>query len=419
MSPLRLSLQLAGALLVASAAAPAAPATAGPAAESAAERRILVMLKMPPSHFRPTYGQGGAYGDSAGLAARRRAARAIARRNGLEVVDNWPMDLLGIDCFVMEVADGGSVEAAIARVSRESMVEWSQPLNTFKSLAAPRGPDPLLRVQPAAAKWRLRDLHRFATGRGVTVAVVDSKVETRHPDLSGQFSADRNFVDDGASAAERHGTGIAGVIAAKAGNGVGIAGIAPGARILALRACRQQRRTALSAGTTCDTLSLAKALHFALDRGAQVINLSLTGPRDRLLQTLIDLALKRRAAVVAAFDAARPDGGFPASQPGVVAVADEALRTVPGSVYRAPGRDVPTTQPGGTWTLVNGSSYAAAHVSGLLALVRERRGPRARLALSRDGRGGPVDACATLFATSPACGCDCATSGPERPSTDR
>jgi subtilisin family serine protease len=166
-------------------------------------------------------------------------------------------------------------------------------------------------------------------------------------------------------------------------------------------------------------LSLAKALHFALDRKAQIINLSLSGPRDRLLQALIDLALERRTAVVAAFDPARPDGGFPASQPGVVAVADEALRTVPRSVYRAPGQDVPTTQPGGTWTLVNGSSYAAAHVSGLLALVRERRGPRAILALARDGRNGPVDACATLFATSPACDCGCAPLGSGRLAADR
>jgi hypothetical protein len=78
--------------------------------------------------------------------------------------------------------------------------------------------------------------------------------------------------------------------------------------------------------------------------------------------------------VVAAFDPDLPGGGFPASLPGVVSAAEESLLSLPGRVYRAPGRDIPTTQPGGRWYLVNGNSFAAAHVTGLLALLREERG---------------------------------------------
>ena len=78
-------------------------------------------------------------------------------------------------------------------------------------------------------------MHRIATGKGVTVAVVDTRVDGRHPDLVGQVIVNQDFVVGHPAAAESHGTGVAGVIAAKADNDVGIVGIAPGARSLARR----------------------------------------------------------------------------------------------------------------------------------------------------------------------------------------
>jgi subtilisin family serine protease len=92
----------------------------------------------------------------------------------------------------------------------------------------------------------------------------------------------------------------------------------------------------------------------------------------------------------------------------VVAVSDDAARA-PAGAFVAPGRDVPTTQPGGRWYLVNGSSYAAAHVSGLFALMREHsakaEGPLALVTL-RPG-GGAIDTCATLTRASGPCACAC------------
>jgi subtilisin family serine protease len=267
--------------------------------------------------------------------------------------------------------------------------------------------DPLYAVQPAASAWRLADLHRIATGRGITVAVIDSKVETDHPDLSGQFAANRDFVVGHPIPAEQHGTGIAGVIGAKSGNALGIAGVAPGARMLALRACWQMRPTAATP-TVCDTLSLAKALHFAIDSDAKVINLSLSGPFDPLLARLVSIALSRHVSVVAAYDPGLPKGGFPASEAGVVAVTDQVLPSRPAGVYGALGRDVPTTQAGGKWYFVNGSSYAAAHVSGLLALTREERRTASPRIVTAPGARGNIDACATLLPISPSCDCSCA-----------
>jgi subtilisin family serine protease len=246
----------------------------------------------------------------------------------------------------------------------------------------------------------------MASGRGSRVAVIDSGIDGSHPDLSGQLLTNRNFVAGQSLVAEQHGTAVAGIIAAKADNHVGIAGVAPGARLLGLRACWQSR-----AGTVCDTLSLAKALYFAVENRADVINLSLSGPDARLLREIIGVALGRRLAVVSAFDPNLPGGGFPASVPGVIAVAVSSLAPPRAQVYTAPGRDVPTTEPGGRWFLVNGSSFAAAHVSGLVALLRERQRSTPLSFVSERRGGGPIDACATLIRTAGTCDCSC---GPTR-----
>jgi len=385
------------------------PLHAQPAAAEtvAAGPRILVMLRLPPEHFRPNAGYGGAYGSQSGVKARRRIARGIASRNGLQFEeDGWPMPVIGVDCYVLRAPADEPMDSVIARVSTDPQVAWAQPMHVYETQAdAARGGDPLFAAQPAAKAWRLAELHQVATGRGVRVAVVDSKIDVSHPDLAGQFIADQDFVNRGPTAPERHGTGVAGIIAAKAGNGIGIAGVAPRARLMALRACWQGASSA-AALTLCDSLSLAKALQFAIEHRAGVINLSLTGPQDRLLSQLLDVAAQRRISVVAAFDPQAPKGGFPASHRGVLAVANQYLPTFPPGVYGAPGQDVPTTQPGGRWNLVNGSSYAAAHVSGLLALVREEdaSAPAGRLVATQP-TGGVVDACATVARTGRCCGC--------------
>lgn len=410
LSACRLALAtLAVALTLGGAGAVRATPTAPIEAAAPEARELLVMLRLSADHYRPNGSYGGAYGDQMTRTARRRLALSIARKYDLVLVgDGWPMPLVGLDCYVMRVADNRPVEDAILLVSRDPRVAWSEPMRLYRTEGRyDRENDPLFPVQPAARAWRLADLHRVATGRGVRVAVVDSKVEIDHPDLAGQVLMDRDFVSDRPAAAERHGTGVAGVIAAKAGNGVGIAGVAPEARLLALRACWQSGGE--SAPTVCDTLSLARAIHFAVDQRAEVINLSLTGPPDRLLTQLIATAMARGVTVVAAFDPNLPKGGFPASEPGVIAVAAASLSSYPPGVYSAPDQDVPTTQPGDKWNLVNGSSYAAAHVSGLIALVREGRpsGSRALL-VSAQPNGGWVDAYATVLRTSQGCGRSCA-----------
>ncbi|MFL6721101.1 MAG: S8 family peptidase [Sphingomonas sp.] len=370
------------------------------------EREILVMLRQAPDHFRPGGGYSGSYGDQLGENARKRIARQIAHRHGLSLTDNWPMPMIGVDCFVMIVPDGQSTAAAADVVSRDGDVAWAQPMGVFAAQGTTGAPnDPLFAAEPAARQWHLADLHHIATGRGVKIAVIDSGIEANHPDLAGQIALNRNFVSGQQLADEQHGTGVAGIIAAKADNGIGIAGVAPGARILGLRACWQAQ-----AGTVCDSLSLAKAIYFAIEQHADVLNLSLAGPGDRLVGELLRVALAKGSAIVTAFDQRLAGGGFPASLPGVLAVSDTMVAPERGQAYIAPGRDVPTTQPGGRWFLVNGSSFSAAHVSGLVALMRERRRSTPAMFVSERHGSGQINACATLLRVAQGCDCRCGSS---------
>lgn len=387
----------------------ATPVAADSRAPSQPDRQILVMVRHPPDHFRPnaSYG-GGGYGDLQARSARERLARRLANRYGLALVDAWPMPMIGVDCFVMAVPDGRSTAQAADILSHDREVAWSQPVALYNGQASPSGSpnDPLFAAEPAASQWHLADLHRIATGRGVKVAVIDSGIDTRHPDLAGQIEVRKNFVVGRPDAAEQHGTSVAGIIAARANNGLGIAGVAPGARLLGLRACWQDGPAITS--TVCDSFSLAKALYFAIAQDADVINLSLSGPDDRLLGELLKVALSHGTKVVTAFDARRPDGGFPATLPGSIAVSDVSVAPRGERVYIAPGRDVPTTEPGGRWFLVNGSSFAAAHVSGLIALVEQRQRSGGLTIVT--SRAGPIDACATLLRVANQCDCACGSS---------
>jgi subtilisin family serine protease len=411
------------AIAMAATAAPAA--TVAAQLEDAAQRQVLVMLRLPPRHFRPDGSYGGGYINDSGKAARRRVAAEIAQAHGLRLRDSWPMPAIGIDCFLMEEPDGAPLAPVLDALMHDARVAWAQPLGEYQAQA---GPDPLYPVQPAAADWHLADLHRVSTGRNVTVAVIDSGVDAAHPDLTGRLTTRRNFVEDVPDGAEAHGTAVAGIIGAQTGNGIGIAGVAPGAKVLALRACWETGGQA----ARCNTLTLGKAINFAIENGARILNLSLAGPPDRLLQVLLDAALSRGMIVIGAADPKVQDGGFPASYPGVIGVARTGDRHPPSSMLYAPGTDIPTCMPGARWGMVSGSSYATAHVAGLAALLVELQ-PRANAGALRRAlvAGGPpqlpgsaippaagtIDACAALARAANACVCLCTSTAANLPAS--
>jgi len=404
---------IAGALIfVLSLAAVPAGRVDAAAASQEEERRILVMLRWAPSaEDRESNADA-----TAGRAERLHAASQLASDHGLALGSSWVMASLQVDCFLMTVPREQSPADVIKVLAREPRVAWSQPVHAFHTLGTPGHNDPLFRLQPAASEWHLAELHALTTGHGVSIAQADSGVELKHPDLDGQVSLAKNFVDGSDYSSEDHGTAVAGIIVARADNGAGIVGVAPGARLMALRACEQAGATEAS----CDSFSLAKSLQFALNQHADVINLSLTGPDDELLGHLLDAALRQGVTVVAAADAHAAAGGFPASHPGAIAVVQEGESEGFASVA-APGQEVPTTLPGGRWGLASGSSIAAAHVSGMVALIRQLAPSlrpeqirsvlgvapgRAGTAAASGGRGR-IDACAVIAHVSGTCACGC------------
>lgn len=380
------------------------PVHSQPGDEAIETRSVLLMLRLPGVHYRPDAAYGAGY-NGAGELSRRRLARTLAREHALVLREDWPMPALGVDCFVLVATDASAATRAAQALASDPRVESAQPMQLFHTL----GEDPLAAVQPTLVVWHLPELHRIATGRDVRIAVIDSGVATQHPDLRGQIAVARNFVDAQPMPAESHGTQVSGVIAARAGNGLGMAGIAPDSRLLALRACWE---TPGASSATCSSFTLARALQFAIDARAQVLNLSLAGPRDVLLGRLLDVALLRGITVVAAASNARD---YPATHPGVVAVSGDDAAVA--GTWRAPGHGIPTTAPGGGWALASGASFAAAEVSGLAALLRQhaRGSTGARLSQllgDADTRSSSrdIDACGALRRTMEGgCVCNCTT----------
>lgn len=227
-----------------------------------------------------------------------------------------------------------------------------------------------------------------ALGNGVVVAIIDSGVNMTHPDLVTQIHpAKRDFVDadndpspSGTDDNEGHGTAVAGIIAAAA-NGLGITGVAPGSEIMVIRSCSEGG---------CYTNHIANGIHFAVDQGADIINLSLgsIAPEDVVLEDAIDYARSRDVLVVTAAGNDGRDlddlpqgqrlipGGLPLSNIITVAASERRDRLAgfsnygPGTVdIVAPGTDMLTTGVIGNYRFIDGTSFASPLVAGVAALL--------------------------------------------------
>jgi hypothetical protein len=295
----------------------------------------------------------------------------LERNYALTRIDGWPIEPLDVYCAVMQVGTRVQVDDALARIARDPRVRLAQPMQTFAVHGASYN-DPYFSLQYGANSLELLQMHQRATGDGIHIALIDTGVDRSHPDLAGRIGVSRNFVDgDARFDSDIHGTAVAGIIAADADNGVGIVGLAPSADLLALKACWQTSASDIAA--QCNTFTLAKALTFAIEQRADVINLSLGGPRDPLLELLVGVALGRGAVIVAA---QTPTDRFPGDVPGVIAVRVASNDAPPANesdehVIEVNAEQLLSTSPGGRYDYFTGSSMAAARVSGLSALLRQ------------------------------------------------
>jgi hypothetical protein len=342
--------------------------------ETAADEERLIVLAVDngnpaapprPASTRPGYGVGG-YTASA---AARAMVKDLAREYGLTEVAAWPIEVLKMHCAVLQIPAQSSRDTLLQKLAQDRRVRLAQPMNGF----VPRGEtynDPYLAMQRGFQNIDAAGAQQFSRGEKIRVAVIDTGVDARHPDFGGRVIVQRNFVDRDAArfGLDKHGTAVAGVISASANNNVGIVGVAPGVDIIALKACWQIN----SEVARCNSLTLAQALAAAIAERAQIVNLSLTGPRDPLLNALVAAGGEHGVLYVGAAPLDAPAGSFPGDAPGVIPVDMAESAAVRTGVLRAPGRDVVTLTPGGNYDFVSGPSLATAHVSGAVALLLAR-----------------------------------------------
>jgi subtilisin family serine protease len=306
-------------------------------------------------------------------------AKELSGEYGLDQVGAFPLTSLGVQCVVFQVSENRPLDDVLAQLTVDPRVESVQQNQFFQSLQALAG-DPYASLQYGPRAVRADRAHAWVKGRGVRVAVVDTGIDTNHPDLTDRVVKTINFVEGGEKTftADHHGTAVAGVIGARADNRMGIYGIAPDADLLAVKAC-WHRRTG-SPEAWCSSWTLAKAIDFAIVERVRVLNLSLSGPPDPLLRRLIAKAIEEQSitVVAAVMERGDPALSFPSSLSTVIAVvASDAQGSVRASVGKhpaplaAPGIEVLTTVPNGAYDFLSGSSFATAHVSGIVALLLE------------------------------------------------
>lgn len=340
----------------------------------------------------------------------RTLMRALEREYGLREVNEWPIQPLHMHCAVLRIPDGADRTTLLTRMSADPRIKLAQPFQTFSTRTG-RYNDPYVGLQRGFRQMDVSEAHRWSTGENVKVAIIDTGADTEHLDLRGRVAAADNFVDsdDAQFRRDRHGTEMAGIIAAVANNHEGIVGVAPGARLLLLKACWQQRADADAA--SCNSLTLARALVAAMDAHAQVVNLSLTGPDDPLLRDLIHEGLRRGIVFVGAASDEAPRGGEGLlHRTGAIEVGSTETRSASETGVYAPGRDILTLMPGGRYDFASGDSVATAQVTGVIALLLargQRLTPETVYRLLRDTSvppasaadgAGHVNACAAMLA---------------------
>jgi subtilisin family serine protease len=313
-----------------------------------------------------------AYGPTPGV---DRTLDEIAADYDIRRVDGWYIASIGEYCEVYELGPGQAVEDMVERIGADPRVGLVQAMNVFETQGVSYN-DPLASMQTALSSLAIGGAHETATGRGVTVAVIDSTVDSRHRELRGRIRSQQNLVDAQFSRRpEVHGTAVAGVIGSIANNGEGIVGVAPEASIASLRACWTV--DAATGRAQCSSFSVARALEAAIDLDVDVVNLSLAGPFDPLLSVLIDAAIAQGIIVVAALPAppVASDSAFPSSHRLVIAAESSQSPAVPFALnlLRAPGVEVMSTAPNNSYAFFSGNSMSAAYVTGVSALIRELR----------------------------------------------
>jgi subtilisin family serine protease len=297
---------------------------------------------------------------------------ALQRRHRLTPVERQTFQLAGTTLMRWRIPDRRSVATVVRALERDRAVASVQPnyLFTMQENAKPTTTSGL--PQYGLAKLRLPQAHELVKGDDVRVAVIDSGIDAASSELAGNVAETFDTLATPMKP-HKHGTAIAGLIAAHGK----LMGAAPDARILAVRAFDPDGE-----GAKGTTFNILKGLDWAAAHGARVINMSFAGPSDPELHRSLAAAHKKGIVLVAAAGNAGPKSPplYPAADPDVIAVtatdADDKLfeQSNRGDyvAIAAPGADILVVNAEGGYEALSGTSFSAAEVSGIVALMLQR-----------------------------------------------
>jgi len=302
------------------------------------------------------------------------ALDAAARRLGLTPISSQSLALSGGRLVHFRIPSGQVADAV--RMLEAEKIGIAQPNYVFQlqqdvhAAAPPPKGDP---AQYVIDKLHLHDAHGIASGTNVAVAVIDSLVDTAHPDLAGSIAGQFDAVA-ATDKPDEHGTGMTGAIAAHRR----LLGVAPRARILAIHAFSPDAQHPQQATTQ----NIVAGIDWAIAKGVRIINMSFAGPYDPLLQLALKKARDKGVVLIAAAGNMGPQSPplYPAADENVIAVTavDESDKLMPQAnqgahvALAAPGVNVLEAAPRASYNFTTGTSVAAAHVSGVAALILER-----------------------------------------------
>ena len=299
-------------------------------------------------------------------------ADELARRHGLVRLESRNFPLVGATIGLFRITDRRTVDAVSRELGTEASVRSVQPNFRYvlqDQKAALSEGDP---AQYALSKLRLPAANLLARGANVTIAVIDSGVDVKHPELANAIASSFDALGS-KEGPHTHGTGVAGAIVSHAR----LMGSAPAARILAIRAFGVAQN-----GAESSSFVVLKGLDYAAAHGAQIVNMSFAGPKDALIERGIAALAAKGILMVAAAGNAGPKSPplYPAANASVIAVSatDAEDRLFPASnrgsyiAVAAPGVDIFLPAPDGKYQITSGTSFSAAYISGLAALMLER-----------------------------------------------
>lgn len=302
---------------------------------------------------------------------------ALERRHRLTRLEQQSFQLTGTTLIRWRIADRRSVAVVVRALEADGSgtIASAQP-NYLFALQQQAEPVKATEGEPsqyALTKLRLPLAHEITKGANILVAVIDSGVDTSHPELAGVIAGTFDTLDP-AEKPHAHGTGIAGLIAANAR----LRGVAPAARILAVRAFG-----AAGSSAQATTFNVLRGLDWSAARGARVINMSFAGPADPAIARSLAAAAKKGIVLIAAAGnaGAKSPPLYPAADSNVIAVTatDSEDKLFAASnrgrhiAVAAPGVDILAPAPDAGYQVSSGTSMAAAEVSGVVALMLARK----------------------------------------------